>query len=140
MLPKSKQLEVKTSILPNAGMGLFAKMVFKKGDTIIEYVGEMTTWEKVKDDAENNYIFHIDDEHVIDAKNDLKSFGRYVNDAAGLTRVKGVKNNAMYEEKGYQVFIIADKDILPGEEILVAYGKEYWQQIKENIKVDADVS
>ncbi|TXH21398.1 MAG: SET domain-containing protein [Chitinophagaceae bacterium] len=136
MLPQSDQLEVKISTLPNSGMGLFAKIEFQKGERIIEYCGEMLTWQQVEDDADNGYIFHIDDEHVIDARNCLEAFGRYANDAAGLSRVKGVRNNALYEEEDYSVFIVADKKIKAGEEIFVAYGKEYWQQVKENIKID----
>jgi hypothetical protein len=52
----------------------------------------------------------------------------------GLTRVKGLKNNSSYEIVGEQCFIIADKDIAAGEEILVSYTKEYWDCIRYNIK------
>ena len=136
MLPQSEQLEVKISTLPNSGLGLFAKIDFSKGERIVEYCGDKVTWAQVEDDADNGYIFHIDDEHVIDARNTLESLGRYANDASGLSKVKGIRNNALYEEEHYSVFIVADKKIKAGEEIFVAYGKEYWQQVKENIKID----
>ena len=61
---------------------------------------------------------------------------RYANDARGLQRVKGVSNNAEYTEDGLKVYIESVKEIPAGAEILVEYGKEYWDVIRHNIKVD----
>ncbi|MFT4092187.1 MAG: SET domain-containing protein [Niabella sp.] len=133
----AKFLEIKTSTLPNAGKGLFVTVAVPKGSLIVEYLGRKTNWADVENDADNGYIYHIDDNNVIDASKNLKSFGRYANDAAGLSKLRGVKNNAVYHEEGTRVFIKATRDIAAGSEIFVAYGKDYWKQLKENIKIDA---
>jgi len=38
--------------------------------------------------------------------------------------------------KGLQVFIESLEDIPAGSEIFVSYGKEYWDVVKKNIKID----
>ncbi len=134
--PSSKTLFIKTSTLPGAGLGLFAKVDFKKGDIITEYKGRRRTWAEVEDDADNYYIYHIDDDNVIDAQKQPGSFGRYANDATGLTRVPGIKNNAEYFEDDNRVYIRATRNIAAGNEVLVAYGKGYWKQVKENMMAD----
>lgn len=135
-LPSSGALLVKTSTLPNAGYGLFTKISFKKGDLVTEYKGRRRTWAQVEDDVDNGYIYHIDDDNVIDAKNNKNSFGRYANDAMGLQRVSGINNNAEYCEEDNRVFIRAKKNIPAGAEILVSYGRLYWKQVKDNLRED----
>ncbi|HRO71107.1 MAG TPA: SET domain-containing protein-lysine N-methyltransferase, partial [Chitinophagaceae bacterium] len=82
------------------------------------------------------YIYYIDRNHVIDAGSYSKALGRYANDARGLQKVKGVTNNAVYTEENYKVFIEAIRDIPAGSEILVSYGKEYWDVIRHNLRLD----
>ncbi len=133
---QKKDLRIKVSTIPNAGKGLFTKIDITKGTIITEYKGRRRTWKEVEDDVDNGYIYHIDDDNVIDAKTNLRSFGRYANDAAGLKKVRGITNNAEYVELDNKVFIRAKKDISAGCEIFVAYGKLYWQQVKENMEED----
>ncbi|HOZ85918.1 MAG TPA: SET domain-containing protein [Niabella sp.] len=134
-IPK-KFLAIKPSTIPNSGKGLFVLTDVPKNAVITEYIGLRTTWDKVSEDADNGYIYHIDDENVIDASKDKKSFGRYANDARGLTRIPGLKNNTVYHEDDNRVYLIAAKNILAGSEILVPYGAAYWKQIRDNIKID----
>jgi len=132
-----KKVEVKESILPGAGKGLFAREPIPKGTRIVEYKGKITTWKEVDDDDGNNgYIYYVKRHHVIDASRQKSSLARYANDARGLQRVKGISNNAEYVEEGTRVFIESRKDIPAGAEILVEYGKEYWQVIRHNIRVE----
>jgi hypothetical protein len=56
---------------------------------------------------------------------------RYCNDANGFTKVSGLKNNARFEIIKGKVYIIASRNLKPGVEIFVPYGKEYWQAIAE---------
>ncbi len=42
----------------------------------------------------------------------------------------------MYVIDGLQVFIESVKDIAAGEEIFVDYGKEYWDVMLKNKKID----
>lgn len=132
-----KKVEVKESILPGAGKGLFAREWIPKGTRIVEYKGKITSWKEVDDDDGNNgYIYYVKRHHVIDASRRKSSLARYANDARGLQRVKGISNNAEYVEEGVRVFIESRKDIPAGAEILVEYGKEYWQVIRHNIRVE----
>ena len=125
-------LYVKQSGIPYSGMGLYTSEEIKKGETIIEYTGEIKTWDEVKDDPSNGYIYFVKEDHVIDANNSPDAIGRYVNDARGLTRVKGLTNNSRFVTRDGRVFIKAIKDIPPDTEILVSYGSDYWNTIKKN--------
>ena len=130
-------IKVKISCLPGAGKGLFAKTFIPKGSRIVEYKGKITTWKEVDDnDGNNGYIYYVKRNHVIDASRHSTALARYANDAKGLQRVKGIINNAEYAEDGLKVYIQSKKDIPAGSEILVEYGKEYWDVIRHNIKVE----
>jgi len=132
-----KKVIVKTSNLPNAGNGLFAREFIPKNSLIVEYKGKITTWKEVDDnDGNNGYIYFVKKHHVIDASRHTSALARYANDARGIQRVKGITNNAEYVEEGLKVYIKSNKDIPAGEEILVEYGKEYWDVIRHNLKVD----
>lgn len=130
-------LIVKTSQLPNSGQGLFTDKPIKKGKKIIEYKGEIIDWKeyekRVKEDKDG-YLFYINKKRCIDAWSTPQHKARYANDAEGLSRVKGLKNNASYEIFGDKCFIVSERDIAPGEEIFVSYSKEYWDCIRYNIK------
>ncbi len=126
-------LKVKTSTLPKCGKGLFTKVFIPKGSLITEYKGKITTWKDVDHDGGNNlYIFSVSKNHVIDANGNTSDFAHFANDASGLTKLPGVKNNCQYVVKKKRVFIEAIKNIEANAEIFVGYGKEYWQVIKKN--------
>jgi uncharacterized protein len=131
-----KHLVVKTSTLPGAGEGLFTKIFIPKGTRIVEYKGKVCTWKDVEHDHDNGYIYSISDDHVIDAKKHKKALARYANDARGISRVKGFNNNCDYVNDGDKVYIESKKDIEPGSEIFVDYGKEYWSVIRNNIRIE----
>lgn len=131
-------LEVKTSQLPNSGKGLFTKSDIKKGTKIIEYKGEIIDWkeyEKRVERDEDGYLFFINKKHCIDAFNTPQYKARYANDAAGLSRVKGFRNNSVYEIEDNKCYIVATRNIKAGEEIFVSYTKEYWDCIRYNISI-----
>lgn len=126
-------LEVKTSTLPKSGRGLFTKVFIPKGSLITEYRGKISTWKDADhDDGKNPYIYYLNKDHVIDAKGYLNSFAHFANDAKGHKTVRAIVNNSKYIVKGKKVFIEAIKDIQPGEEIFVGYGKTYWDVIRKN--------
>ncbi|MEO7923171.1 MAG: SET domain-containing protein [Chitinophagaceae bacterium] len=132
-----KKVEVKVSSLPGAGNGLFAKEFIPKGTRIVEYKGKVTSWKEVDSyDGDNGYIYYVKRHHVIDASRHSSALARYANDARGLQRVKGTGNNAEYVEDGVKVYIESRKNIPAGTEILVDYGKDYWEVIRHNLKVD----
>lgn len=131
-----KHLVVKKSTIPNAGKGLFTKVDIEKGTRIVEYKGRKTTWKEVKDDAENFYLYTINNNNVIDARKTLSALARYANDARGLSRIKGVTNNCIYVNDNNRAFIESVKNIPAGSEILVDYTQDYWKVMKENLKKD----
>ncbi|HEX2605814.1 MAG TPA: SET domain-containing protein [Flavisolibacter sp.] len=131
-----KHLIVKESTIPGSGKGLFTKVLIPKGTRIVEYKGRITKWKEVEKDSDNGYIYSVNDNHVIDARRTTKALARYANDASGLTRVKGLNNNCTYVNDGLRVYIESKKDIPAGSEIFVAYGKEYWDVIRANIRIE----
>jgi len=131
-----KQLEIKESTIPGSGKGLFTKQFIAKNTRIVEYKGRITTWKEVQQSPVfNGYVYYINRNRVIDAMNYKKSFARFANDAKGTTKIKGLKNNCTYEVEDNRVYISALHDIDAGSEILVAYGKEYWDVIRYNQKL-----
>ncbi|MBS1978301.1 MAG: SET domain-containing protein [Bacteroidetes bacterium] len=133
-----KYLYTKRSTLPGAGKGLFTKVPIRKGKKIVEYKGEVMTWKEVEkmSDDRNGYVFYFNRNYVIDAWKTKKSVAHYANDAKGIVRIKGIRNNSEYETEGKRCFIVATEDIPARAEILVDYGKEYWQAIRYNIHSD----
>jgi SET domain-containing protein len=123
----SKHLIIKPSHLPNAGKGLFTLVDIRKGDRIVEYKGRRRKWKDVKHlDGHNGYLLRLSRTTAIDALPTLSALGRYANDAMGLTRVPGLRNNAEYLIYGDRVYIEATRTIRKGEEVLVSYGREFW--------------
>jgi SET domain-containing protein len=130
-------LIVKRSQLPNAGKGLFTTKKILKNEKIIEYKGEIIDWkeyEKRVAEDKDGYLFFISKKRCIDAFSTPQHKARYANDAAGLSRVKGLRNNSSYQIFDDKCFIVAEKEIEAGEEIFVNYTKEYWDCIRYNLK------
>ena len=120
----------KKSTLPGTGKGLFTRTPVSKGSIIIEYKGLITTFKKIQDNpAINPYVYYVNRNHVIDAMPFPDSLGRYANDADGLVTMAGCSNNAKFVVVKKKVFFEALRDILPGAEIFVSYGKDYWETI-----------
>jgi len=134
MLLLENQLEVKRSNIPGSGKGLFTTKHIDKGALIIEYRGKRTSWAEVDHKGgKNGYIYYVNKNCVIDAAEYTNSLARYANDAKGLKIIKGLENNCAFIKQGEQVFLKALRNIDAGEELLVAYGKEYWETVKYNM-------
>lgn len=131
-----KHLVVKHSTIPGAGKGLFTTKMIPRGTRIIEYKGKITTW-KEADPKEglNKYLYYVNRNHVIDASTLKKSLARYANDAKGSKKIKKLENNCRYVQDNVRVFIESKKDIPANSEILVSYGKQYWDVILKNKKI-----
>lgn len=102
------------------GKGVFALKPLNKGEVIIEYTGELITWDEAlrrhphdPSQPDHTFYFHIDELHVIDAK-----FGgnaaRWINHAC--------EPNCVADDDGQRVFIKALKAIKPGTELFYDYG------------------
>ena len=130
-------LLVKKSKLPGAGKGLYTTKSIKKESRIIEYRGEEIGWkdynERVKR-MEDGYLFYFNRNRCVDAFHTPQYKARYANDAAGITKIKGLRNNSHYEVHDQKCFIIAARHIKAGEEIFCDYTRDYWKCIRANIK------
>lgn len=102
------------------GKGVFALQNLAKGETLIEYVGEVVSWDEAlrrhphdPGDPTHTFYFHIDDKHVIDAKISGNS-SRWINHSC--------QPNCEADEQGGRVFIKALRNIEAGEELFYDYG------------------
>ncbi|PBQ33218.1 SET domain-containing protein-lysine N-methyltransferase [Sphingobacteriaceae bacterium] len=130
-------LLVKKSQLPGAGKGLFTTKAIRKDSKIIEYRGEIIGYNEYRRRArreEDHYLFFLRMDLSIDSLYTPKFKARYANDAAGITRVKGLRNNSDYVIFGDKCFVVASRDIKAGEEIFVNYTSSYWSYMKKRLK------
>lgn len=102
------------------GKGVFAVQDLAEGETLIEYVGEIINWKEAlrrhphdPKDPNHTFYFHIDEDHVIDAKHGGNS-SRWINHSC--------KPNCEADEEGGRVFIKALRNIKAGEELFYDYG------------------
>lgn len=86
-------------------------------------------------DDRNGYVFYFTSKHCIDAWKTKKSIAHYANDAMGIVRLPGVRNNCEYVTEKKRCYVEATRDIPKGAEILVGYGAEYWRVIRYNIRL-----
>ena len=135
-----KSLIVKKSTIPGSGKGLFTKVFIAKGTRIIEYKGKVVTWKEVEKmaDYRNGYVFYFNSKYCIDAWKTKKSMAGFANDARGITRVEGLRNNSEYATEKKRCFIEASRDIPAGSEIFVAYGADYWKVIRYNVRLEQE--
>ena len=96
------------------GMGGFALCKIKMGTPIIEYVGEKITKAEaaVRVAADNPFIFSLDDEFDVDGDMTWNP-ARFLNHSC--------EPNAEAEIFGDQIWIMALRNIQPGEEITFNY-------------------
>jgi len=102
------------------GNGVFATQDIAEGEMVIEYTGEVISWEEAlrrhpHDPAQPNhtFYFHVDDEHVIDGKVHGNS-AKWINHSC--------EPNCEADEQDGRVFIKALRNIAAGEELNYDYG------------------
>ncbi|MBC5763666.1 SET domain-containing protein [Ramlibacter albus] len=102
------------------GKGVFALTEIAKGEEIIEYVGELISWEEAQDrhphdpsDPNHTFYFSLDDGNVIDAAVGGNA-ARWINHSC--------QPNCEADEVEGRVFIKALRKIKPGEELNYDYG------------------
>lgn len=101
-----------------AGLALFTNVPFKKGDTVIEYVGKRIST-PVANELTTRYLFEVDENWTIDGSVQ-SNIARYIN--------HGCKPNCESEIIKGRVYIQAIKNIKAGEEITYDYGDEYFNE------------
>jgi hypothetical protein len=118
-------LEVKTSLIPNAGLGLYALKDFKKGDIIDYYRGKIITTSE--NQPNNRYILEVNSKYLVDGSDPQSSMIRYANCCRTKDRPK--RNNCQLNASKPFPKAIATKNIKKGSEIYLNYGPSYWKEI-----------
>jgi SET domain-containing protein len=112
-----RRLSVRRS--PIHGKGVFALCMLAAGERIIEYKGEVTSWQRAarriarSGDYGHTFVFGLSDGRVIDGSVGGNS-SRWLNHAC--------KANCEAVEIDGRVFIEATVDIQRGEELFISYG------------------
>jgi SET domain-containing protein len=116
------------------GKGVYALQDIARGQTIIEYVGQVITWEEAQarhpHDLQNpnhTFYFHIDETRVIDALIGGNS-SRWINHSCD--------GNCEAEEVNGRVFIKARRKILAGEELHYDYGLILDERYTKKLKAE----
>jgi uncharacterized protein len=118
------------------GKGVYALRPIRKGETLIEYKGQMVTWKEAlrrhphdPKDPDHTFFFHIDEQHVIDA-NVGGNAARWINHACNPNCESDIVDN--------RVFIKALRAIKPGEELFYDYGlvidERYTPKVKKQFE------
>ena len=114
------------------GKGVYALQPIAKGETVIEYIGEIITWKEAlrrhpHDPANptHTFYFHLDDGHVIDGKHHGNA-ARWINHSCAP--------NCEADQEGMRVFVKALRNIKAGEELFYDYGLVIDERITPQLK------
>ena len=117
-MPSPRRIQTRQS--PVHGKGVFALCDIAAGETLIEYVGEVITWDEAQerhphdpDQPNHTFYFHVDEDKVIDAAYGGNS-SRWINHSCDP--------NCEAEERKGRIYIVALRDIRAGEELFYDYG------------------
>jgi hypothetical protein len=118
--PAAKGRRIQTRRSGVHGKGVYAGVDLAEGETLIEYVGEVIGWDEAlrrhphdPSDPNHTFYFHIDEDHVIDAKVGGNS-SRWINHSCAP--------NCESEVDEGRVFVRALRNIPAGEELFYDYG------------------
>jgi len=136
----STLVEIRSSKISGAGLGVFAKTFIQTNTKLGEYKGKLITEEEYDKlgDHRCEYIFEIErrknnkvKRFYVDARFKKHSnWTRYVNGAKSKEQQEFV-NIGSYQYGG-KLFYRTNKDVHEGEELLVDYGSDYWSSDEED--------
>ncbi|GAA4426434.1 SET domain-containing protein [Acidovorax lacteus] len=116
--PAGRRLQTRRSGVH--GRGVFALVDIAAGEVLIEYTGEVITWDEAQDrhphdpaQPNHTFYFHVDEDRVIDAKFGGNS-SRWINHSC--------EPNCYADERDGRIFITALRNIHAGEELSYDYG------------------
>lgn len=116
------------------GKGVFALQDIAEGEVIIEYTGEVISWQEAQDrhphdpaQPNHTFYFHVDEDRVIDAKFGGNS-ARWINHSCNP--------NCFADERGGRIFITALRNIRAGEELNYDYGLIIEERYTKKLKAE----
>ena len=102
------------------GKGVFALQDIAEGETLIEYKGEVVSWQEAQDrhppdpsDPNHTCYFHVNEDRVIDG-GVRGNAARWINHSCD--------GNCIADERDGRIFIVALRNISAGEELSYDYG------------------
>lgn len=98
-----------------AGLGLFADRDFRKGERVIEYIGNRILSSE-SDTRPNRYLFQVNSKWDIDGS-PRWNIARYVNHSC--------RPNCEAVNRRGRIFIVSTRAIRKGDEFCYDYGQEY---------------
>lgn len=134
---EAKYLEVKDSHF--TGKGLFTTKDIKKGERVCTYMGEYIDNDEALrrcDAGIDQFLVETVNDGILDSM-PIFCHAMYANDAAGITRMEGIRNNCKIEIEDGGPRMVATRNIKAGDEILVGYGRVYWNNVKRRLKNQA---
>ena len=124
-----RELSVRIKKSHVAGKGLFAERDFAKDERVVNYTGDICIGEQDEDHGGSSYVIELSKNATIDAARRNSGPGRMANDPKGSGKTANlvwVINNA-----NKTVRLQALRRIKAGEELLISYGKSYFQTANE---------
>jgi len=108
--------DVQVGPSPIAGEGLFAARAIDQGE-FLEYAGRVVKASALE--GPNRYLFRLNGRLTVDGS-DPSNLARYINHSC--------EPNCAADTKGGKVLIFVTKPLMPGEELTLDYGPEYFDQ------------
>lgn len=115
--------EIKESLQRDVGKGLFARVPIKKGAFIIEYTG-IPLPNDIAEDHPGRYLFEVDEKITLDGDTEDNT-AKYINHSCDPNVEAEIDED---DEGSGHVNIYAIKNIVPGEELYIDYGDEYFDE------------
>ena len=125
-------LYIDESQIPDSGNGLFTAIQLFKDEVISIFNGEILSDNEAHlrfMNGADGYFINMPDGSIMDSLN-VKCFAKYANDALGLVKTKFTINSKITLDDNGNVCIVANRNILVGEEIFCSYGKAYWKKFE----------
>ena len=121
----TSQVEVRTSSIH--GKGVFALSLLPKDVAVCVYKGVL--FDVVNQDTTSVYRCQVTKTVILDG-GPVESNGKYMNSPYHMGKSANVRFGKYYPASvvcEHPCFVIrANRDILPGEELLINYGRGYW--------------
>ena len=121
-------LQIRKSTVPNAGLGLFARRAFKKGEIVARYTGDLIETQAGEEHRDgfggSKYVLEMSERVSVDAARTNTADGRMCNDPRGSGKRANVKFSVNQQTK--TATVRAKRAIAAGEELLLSYGRGFW--------------
>jgi len=136
MSVKTPKYTVADSWIPGAASGLFASQPIAHEEVVCEYFGKhYPTAEAIKL-VDKSYLMRLGEQIYVDSREQMDCMARYINDCRNP-----LCYNVRFDKDPVNGIarIVAIRDIVPGEELFVDYGKWYWLKLNPSRLTFMDV-